>query len=233
MKTVLIASFIGMLVVCGAAAPASAEVIGVTSEGRNIVAKFQGDPTATSVIVAIGQMHGNEPGGRRVIHALRDRTLGPGVGLWTILTLNPDGAKRDTRVNARGVDLNRNFPDRWRPQARYFPGRHAGSELETKAAMEFLDRVKPSLVISYHQAYNVVDNSMPRSRPLARDYAKLTGLDVRRVPCMGPCRGTMIGWLGHHTDANGFTVELPGRVRESLADRHARAVRQMFSSLSN
>lgn len=233
MKSVFIASVIGVLVTGIAVVPASAEVIGVTSEGRNIVAKFQGDPAATSIIVAIGQMHGNEPGGRRVIRALRGMTLDPGVGLWTILTLNPDGAKRGTRVNARGVDLNRNFPDRWRPHARYFPGNHAASESETKAAMAFLHRVQPSLVISYHQAYNVVDSAMPRSRPLARDYAKLTGLGLSRVPCMGPCRGTMIGWLGHHTSTKGFTVELPGRVRESLAARHAQAVRQMFANLSN
>ena len=33
--------------------------------------------------------------------------------LWIIANLNPDGVARRTRQNARGVDLNRNFPSEW------------------------------------------------------------------------------------------------------------------------
>ena len=210
-----------------------AEPVATTSGGRSIVAKFQGDPAATNVIVVVGQMHGNEPGGRRVVARLRATALPAGVALWTIVSLNPDGAVKHSRVNGRGVDLNRNFPDRWRPHAAYFPGRRPGSESETQGMMAFLQRVQPRLVVSYHQAYDVIDTAMPRSRYLARAYARFVHMRTAAVPCMGPCRGTMIGWLSHSTAIDGFTVELPASVTARMAKRHARAVVDLFGRLAN
>ena len=37
------------------------------------------------------------------------------AALWIVPSLNPDGVASDTRGNAHGVDLNRNFPFGWRP----------------------------------------------------------------------------------------------------------------------
>lgn len=221
------------MAVPSAVAPAIADEIAVTSHGRGIYAKFQGDPAATRVIVVVGQMHGNETGGRRVVRDLRSRTLPAGVGLWTIMSMNPDGFARHSRVNGRGVDLNRNFPDRWRRHAAYFPGKSAASERETRGMMAFLQRVQPDLVVSYHQAYNVIDDAMPRSMPLARAYARFVDMRTATVPCMGPCRGTMIGWLARDTAIDGFTVELPSNVSPGRARRHARAVVDLFGRLAN
>ncbi len=68
--------------------------------------------------------------------------------------LNPDGWAAGTRHNAANVDLNRNFPWGWRRGE--FGGPVAGSEPETRAAMRFLRRERPDLVIWVHQPLGYV-----------------------------------------------------------------------------
>ena len=95
-------------------APAS-EVIGRSVQGRRIVATRYGDATSDRVVLAVGVIHGDERAGLRIIHALRHRAPRlEGAQLWLIQTVNPDGLRAHTRKNAHGVDLNRNFPYRWR-----------------------------------------------------------------------------------------------------------------------
>jgi hypothetical protein len=62
----------------------------------------------------------------------QDAGLPPDVQLWVVPLVNPDGAARGRRHNARDVDLNRNYGFMWRPDA-YASGDGPFSEPETRA----------------------------------------------------------------------------------------------------
>ena len=64
-------------------------------------------------MLLISTMHGDEGKPRQILGALRDGRPVRGIDLWVVPVYNPDGLARGTRKNARGVDLNRNFPYRW------------------------------------------------------------------------------------------------------------------------
>lgn len=87
------------------------------------------------------------------------------VTLYILPSLNPDGEKRAHdkygRLNANGVDLNRNFPVNWLADWdragcwNYLPttgGDGPGSEPETQALMDFLTSHDIEALISYHSA---------------------------------------------------------------------------------
>ncbi len=200
--------------------------VGISVRGRAIVARRQGPADAPYVLLVLGQMHGSEPAGRRVVEKVRALRAPGSEQVWPISTMNPDGSVAGTRRNARGVDLNRNFPHRWAPTYTsrvYYPGPYAASEPETRAMMTFLDRLRPDLVVSLHQAFNSIDLGNPKTRAWAARLAAAFGLPTRTVPCRGPCAGTLTGW--YNTTYAGFavTVELPAAVPDAAAGRYARA----------
>ncbi len=232
-----VGSFVALAALCSSvmiawSPTASAEaandrrVIATTSQGREIVARHYGALDAAVQIVAIGQMHGSEPGGRAVIEDLAASTVPDGVGLWLVTSMNPDGNARGTRANAHGVDLNRNFPFGWHRGSRgtYWPGPRAASEAETRGMMRFLTAVGPTAVLSYHQAFDVVDISHARSRAAGRQLAKYMGERAAQVGCAAVCHGTMTQWIDHDLKAIAITVELDSRVSGREAERAATAV---------
>src|SRR3954447_11724499 len=139
---------------------AAALLGGHSVAGRDIRAVRTGDAAAPRTVLAIGDVHGNERAGRAVIRALRHSVPPEGVQVWTVASANPDGEARGTRQNARGVDLNRNFPHRWRGGGRpfdtYYPGPSAGSEPETRALERLIRRLRPDVTVWFHQHLRLV-----------------------------------------------------------------------------
>jgi protein MpaA len=202
--------------------PAHTEVLGRSVRGRPIRAtRIGGGPVA--VLVA-GCIHGDEPAGRAVMTRLRRGSAPAGVSLWLIDPANPDGCAADRRQNARGVDLNRNFPHRWRrlPRGTYYSGTGALSEPESRALHAFLRRIRPAISIWYHQHANLVNRSGGDPR-VERRYAALVGMAYRQF-ARPP--GSITSWQNTtFPAATAFVVELPpGSLRSAAAARHARAV---------
>ena len=106
------------------AAALASLVIGHSVQGREIRATRVGAQDAPVRVLVVGDVHGDEPAGEAIVARLR-RARVDGVALWLVRTGNPDGRAAGTRQDARGVDLNRNFPWRWRPGlgGRTFPVR--------------------------------------------------------------------------------------------------------------
>ena len=171
------------------------------------------------------------PGSRSRGSSRRERAAPAGVDLWLIPDMNPDGVAAHTRENARGVDLNRNFPWDWQKPARqawsYTP--HGPlSEPESRAVYRLLLRLKPKLVIWYHQALGVVDES-GGSVGLERFYSSLVHLPFKRLTRY-PGSGT--SWVDHHfPGSTSFVVELPPRVKPRTSILNADAVDRLAGSL--
>src|ERR1700761_4498031 len=92
-------------------------VVGRSVHGRAIAARVLGADSAPRKVLLVGCIHGNECAGRAILAALERRPVPAGVQLWLVPTMNPDGEAADTRQNADGVDLNRNFPYQWQSVA--------------------------------------------------------------------------------------------------------------------
>jgi protein MpaA len=199
---------------------------GESVKGRAIVAQLQGKADATTRILAVGQIHGDEPGGVKVIRALRRRSAPRGVALWTVRSVNPDGARLGIRQNIRGIDLNRNFPRGWRgstPGSRYYGGRRPLSQPESRTAARLIRRLEPRVTIWFHQPYGFVVKTPSADRRVWRRYARLAGMRTARLPRYP---GTATRWQNHRFPrSDAFVVELPGgRISQATARRHARAV---------
>jgi succinylglutamate desuccinylase len=203
--------------------------IGHSVDGRPIRAYHLGDPGAKVRAVVLGQMHGDEKAGIRVVRALRDGAPVTGVDLWVIPTLNPDGLARGTRGNARGVDLNRNFRYHWaRLTGETYSGRHAFSEPESRAFRDFVDQVRPRYIVSFHQPLHGVGRDGER-RPFQRRLARGLGLPIKALNCAGRCHGTMTEWYNAHHAGTAITVEFGDRpglhyLRHRAADATLHAV---------
>lgn len=182
-----------------------------------------------STLLVAGQ-HGEEAESTfvlsRALRCLRGAPLAAGV----VLAANPDGMARGTRGNANGVDLNRNFPTGdWMGQGTTYcwqvggesevglsTGNGAGSEPETQAFMDLVERLDPQRVIALHAPLACIDD--PQLSDLGKELSAASGLPlVESVGYATPGSfGTWAGERGLHV----ITYEFPRASLEELAEIH-------------
>jgi protein MpaA len=186
-------------------------IIGYSVDHRPIVAYHLGDPRLKKVSLLIGQMHGDEHAGVTVAESIIHGTMSvEGINLWVIPTMNPDGDAAHTRQNAHGVDLNRNWPYRWRHlTGQYYSGTKPLSEPESRAVHKFLLKLKPAYFVSLHQPLNGVDTTSgsARERAFARTLAHNLHLPSTQLRCWSTCYGSMTDWYDAHRFGLAETVE--------------------------
>jgi murein peptide amidase A len=195
--------------------------------GRPIVASEVGSsPAHAPAVLVVGCIHGDEQAGIAIVRRLKMLAPPRAAALWVLPVLNPDGVSADTRQNADGVDLNRNFPYRWQQLGvrgdQQSSGAHALSEPESRFAYRLILRLRPRITIWFHQPLGLVDESGGNPM-IERRFAHLAGLPLRRLTRYP---GSAVGWQDHQLPGTtAFVVELPpGRPSPAEVTRWATAV---------
>jgi protein MpaA len=198
-------------------------VIGRSLKGRPIQLRQYGDPRFRGRVLVFACIHGDECAGRSVA-PLRGGCPEPNANVFVVSSLNPDGSAAASRLNGRGVDLNRNFPSRWRPRGQpgtlEYSGPRPFSEPETRLAARLVEKLRPRVTIWLHQIHRggPFVRAWGPSAPAGRLFAHLGGMPFRlmRWPA-----GTGPNWQNHHFPGSAsYVVELPrGRLSPGLSGR--------------
>jgi protein MpaA len=198
-------------------------VLGRSLEGRPVDAYELGEAASARKVLVVGCIHGDECAGIAILDRLRRLGALVGTDLWLVPDANPDGHAAGTRVNSRGVDLNRNFPWRWRSLiGANYSGPRPASERETRIATSLI-KLRPTVTIWFHQHLNMVVLTAG-NLALQRRFARLAGLRAGRLPRYP---GTATGWSNATLPGTtAYVVELPaGRLSPRATARFAHAVR--------
>lgn len=189
-------------------------------------------------LLMVGGVHGDEPEGVALAEATlnwlkTETTENP----WILIPrINPDGLEAQTRTNAQGVDLNRNFPTtNWNSEhskPRYFPGPLAGSEKETQSLVELIQKQNPIMIIHCHSWKPCVVYTGEKGRQAAELLAQSSGYDASET----------IGYAtpGSLGDYGGIDMKIPticieaqeGAPLNSVWPRFEDALKKIFQSRS-
>jgi hypothetical protein len=170
-------------------------------------------------ILMLGGIHGDEYSSVTIMFkwmAILDKHHS-GLFHWKVAPLvNPDGLlqKKSQRMNANGVDLNRNFfngsdqnssLEYWRKRTykdpRRYPGKKPLSEVETQWIHQLISQFKPDAIVSVHAPYGIVDFDGPHKPP--------THLGHLHLHLLGTYPGSLGNFAGTQLNIPVITVELP------------------------
>jgi protein MpaA len=211
---------------------------GRSAAGRPIGLLQRGDPAREGEVLVFGCIHGNECAARGI------EPLAPAAGcpdpasdIYLVRNLNPDGFALGTRLDGRGVDLNRNFAADWRPIGERGDPQYSGprpfSEPETRLAARIVRRLQPEVTIWFHQRSGPqpLVRAWGQGAPAGRRFAHLAGIPFHLLPWMD---GTAPNWQNHRfPGTSSFVVELPpGTLPQGLERRLADAVVRLARKVS-
>lgn len=212
----LVASFVSASS-AGGSDSAVIEVLGSSALGKPILG-YRWNEGAGDAVLILGAIHGDERESGRLATALLERWQGSSEGLHAqhvvlVEMVNPDGWDARTRKNANGVDLNRNFPYRWRKSA---PGNatHGGraplTEPEARIMHELLERGSYKAIVALHscQRCGGVNNYDGPARRFADDMAKHNGYTVTGEWSQ-PTPGSFGTFAGKLRKIPTLTLEMP------------------------
>jgi protein MpaA len=198
-------------------------VIGRSLEGRPIQLRQYGDPRFRGRVLVFACIHGDECGARG-IEPLVNGCPEPRANVFVVANLDPDGSAAATRLNSRGVDLNRNFSSGWKPigsrGSAEYPGPRPFSEPETRLAARIVRELRPRVTIWFHQIRSggPFVRAWGQSAPAGRLFAHLARIPFRlmRWPA-----GTGPNWQNHRfPGSSAYVIELPrGALSPGLAGR--------------
>lgn len=205
-----------------------------SEEGRPLIYAEFGDPRSANKTLIFSMVHPDEVTplylGFKLAHFFSDRESElTDAHVIVAPFVNPDGWFRSprTRMNARGVDVNRNFDTTlWRAKAlkewsttlrknpRRFPGYEPNSETETKFQVDLIERFRPTKVLSVHAPLNVMDYDGPTSLTLdrfAKEYVHECYMlrNRLRAKSTGYFPGSLGNYSGVERGIPTVTLELP------------------------
>jgi hypothetical protein len=175
--------------------------IGRSALGAPIIAKSHQIVRPRTKLLVVGTVHGSEPDTAAVCDAIFDdvgANPSASVETWVLPIMNPDGYRRETRRNARNVDLNRNFPHRW--TGAEFGGPSPASEPETRALMTFVRYLQPDVAVFLHQPLEYVS-------PIGT-YSSSALANAWRMP-LGLAHGRWVNQPGGAESWCGFQMGIP------------------------
>jgi protein MpaA len=211
--------------------------LGKSVKGSPITAVVYG--TGKKRVLVFGGIHGNESDtsilAKALMGSLSQERVPEELTIIIVPDVNPDGLFANTRVNARGVDINRNFPSTsWRgeyPDPYQFPGTEPASEPETRAVMELLEKSPPDYIITLHAALGCVNWDGP-GEALARVIANVNRYPL--CPYLGyETPGSLGTFMGVDKKLPVVTIELRNSRATELVQENLPALRAVLSYMAS
>ncbi len=214
--------------------PIQWQVGGTSVQGRPLVYSEFGDLHSKNITLIFSTVHGDEITplylGIQIARWLTDhRNELQGTRVVLAPLVNPDGFFHapPTRVNSRGVDVNRNFHTKdweskaltaWKNKFRADPRRNPGlkprSEPETLFQEELISKLKPQKILSIHSPLNFMDYDGPSGISLQQFSAEYVKTCVRlkqnlKATPGGFFPGSLGNYAGQELGIPTLTLELP------------------------